>query len=119
MSTYPLTADGVAAALAALGDTPDHIADTLYAGGYRGHRGDECCCPLSRYLLDVTDAIEVHVWSDGPDPDYVEAFRNESPDGTPFYLIKVPLSEPLSRFLYRFDCEGAYPDLDVDEAGAS
>jgi hypothetical protein len=47
---YPFTDEGLARALADLGDSKDAVADTLTRGGWRGLR-DECqACPVAVYL---------------------------------------------------------------------
>lgn len=59
---YPLTREGVAAALAALGSTPDEVAETLHAGGHLGIPVECRDCPVARYLQAVFPGVEVRVY---------------------------------------------------------
>src|SRR4051812_45418450 len=51
--TYPATREGVTAALTALGDTADRVANTLAGAGYLGSPGESQECPVAVYLRDV------------------------------------------------------------------
>jgi hypothetical protein len=93
-TTRPLTTDELTAALNALGDTPDHVADTLFRNGHRGHRGCDTSCPVAQYLTAVfPTAVDISV-------DTVEAimFPPNSDDS-----INVTIPEPVREFIYRFD----------------
>jgi hypothetical protein len=57
-TTYPATADGLAAALAALGTTAEQVAETLAAAGLNGQRHDEVSCPIAWYLRDAIPTAE-------------------------------------------------------------
>jgi hypothetical protein len=88
-----------AAALAELGDTPDAVADRLRALEIKGWRGSESMCPIAVYLarLDqdlVAEVLEEEVWL---------IVEDELP-------VAVPMPEPASWFVQRFD-QGVYLDL--------
>lgn len=51
---YGATEDGLKAALAALGGTPEEVAKTLADGEYRGKREHACACPVATYVTAVT-----------------------------------------------------------------
>ena len=64
--TYPLSDEGITAALTALGNDPDRIRQTLATGGFKGTRDDESCCVVANYLRAVLPPIEdVYVWQGG------------------------------------------------------
>lgn len=88
-----------ATALAALGDTPDAIADRLRALGIKGWRGSESTCPIAVYLARVDQT-----WS----TEVVERTVLISDDEITTVEVDVP--EPVSLFVRRFD-KGVYLDL--------
>lgn len=63
---YEFTAAGVSNALAALGTTPDEVAQALFDAGILGDRGCETSCVLAEwaYLHFPDCTIEVQVWGD-------------------------------------------------------
>ena len=94
--TYPATREGVTAALTALGDSPDRVADTLAATGRLGEPGESRECPVAVYLHDVLSptwpvsiaGATVTVWTNG-------------------HRVDVVLPGPVRRFVAAFDL-GAY-----------
>jgi hypothetical protein len=89
-----------AAALAELGDTPDAVADRLRALEIKGWRGSESMCPVAVYLARVdyswvVEVLDIEVW-----------FHIERLDDA----FEMPLPEPVSEFVQRFD-KGVYLDL--------
>lgn len=115
MTTYPFTTEGLSSALAALGSTPAHVADTLLDGGHRGRPGCEHRCPVAEALSDVYRY-----------PDYSVAVLAEPPDQTLFVEVyrfadsqrlDVDLPEPVAQFVRRFD-HGDYAELDRTRAVA-
>jgi hypothetical protein len=54
--TVPATAEGVRAALAALGDSPDRVRANLDHAGHRGEPGESTRCPVAAYLLAILAA---------------------------------------------------------------
>jgi hypothetical protein len=111
-AAYPLTEEGLADALAALGDTPGTVAETLTDGGYRGVRDDCNECPTALYLLDVivgitavdVDRVTVTATSDTP------AAARISENWQVRVLAVVPI--PVREFIAAFD-DGNFPDLDI------
>jgi hypothetical protein len=55
VQTYPFTESGVERAFRALGDTEEQIVERLTAGGFRGVRNDDGCCPIANYLTTVIE----------------------------------------------------------------
>lgn len=106
---YPATDEGLRAALAALGDTPDAVASTLDRLGIRGRPGQCRTCPVALYLLDVT----------GADPFVIgDLAALRTPEGA--LLARCSIPEPVRTFIQRFDLCGAYPglvDMAVTDAG--
>lgn len=110
----PLTddADGIRRALVALGDSPDVVAERLYAAGCRGRRAIGEACPVSslvaKYLYDTYggDITEVvgHV---GVGIDRVEVQFTDAP------LAVVDLPPAVAEFVARFDQSDRYADLVV------
>jgi hypothetical protein len=100
---YPPTVNGLSAALAALGETVDQVADNLADAGHLGERGDTATCPVARYLRAVIPAaddlhvgsVDVSLWP---------------PTGHSLSYIDVLLPPPVVAFLERFDV-GQYADL--------
>jgi hypothetical protein len=82
-----------AEALAALGDTPDAVAETLRAGGWRGQRASCESCPLARYLAGSFGG---------------EWMSASTETLAPFGWVRHP--QPVAEFVVRFD-RGHYPDL--------
>jgi hypothetical protein len=107
--TFPLTPDGVTAALTALGNDPEHIRQTLSAGGFKGVRDDEDSCVVATYLRAVLPPVEdVYVWQGGawvewtiPDPNGLDTDRQH------FDWHPTP---SFAAFIEHFD-KGEYPDL--------
>lgn len=110
---YEFTEEGVSNALAALGTTPNQIADRLLAGGHRGKRGCEAACPLADYLAQIWPFPDfgVSVLSEPPeDVLYVELLRFA--DNT---LVEVDLPAAAAAFIRQFDA-GHFGDLEADLA---
>lgn len=104
---HECTAEGVTSALAALGTTPNQIADTLLAGGHHGKRGCEATCPLADYLAQIWPFpdFRVSVLSEPEDVLYVELLRFA--DNT---LVEVDLPAAAATFIRQFDA-GQFADL--------
>lgn len=112
---YSFTDDGLAQALAGLGDSKDAVAETLTAGGWRGRR-DECSkCPVAVYLMakfgksvhvDVGPyavSIDRDVWvDDGYGMGHME-----------HHVAGAIVSHHLGRFLLDFDKGRAYSHLEA------
>lgn len=106
-TTWPATPDGIAAALAALGNQPGTIADTLAARGIRGNKEHAHECPIANYLrLVIPEADEICVGLGGLSVDDIRVpyYDNEDLNATPTGLVHI------GKFVSRFD-EGAYPEL--------
>lgn len=87
----------VAAALAALGDSSDAVAETLEREGCEGIRNKEDACPVYLYLskqFPMTAVDTEAAW-------FQPAEEDEQP---------VPLPEPVALFIGRFD-KGAFDSL--------
>lgn len=110
--TYPYTDAGVAEAIAALGTTPNAVAESLSREALVGKPRDDCGCPVALYLQAV---IEEHpragiyhddhwfacVWSKG---------RGRNAE------LTVNLPDAVRDFVLAFD-RGEYPDL-IEETAA-
>lgn len=107
--TYPATADGLRAALDALGTTAEAVAATLEAGGWRGKRDDCETCPTAKYLQAViqgftqiyVDRSEVSLWLQANDTD-------DEPD------VQVETPPAVNGFIGGFD-DGEFPELHADD----
>lgn len=95
MTTYSRDAAGVYAALRALGDTANDVADTLLAGGYTGARGDGCTCPVATYLRAIYRDV------------YVEVLDEEIYVGD----VVIATPEPVRAFVQLFDTAHEYSEL--------
>ena len=58
---YPFTEEGVTAALDALGDMSEQVAESLKQRGIHGTRGQCATCPLANYLRSLFPDAEVYV----------------------------------------------------------
>lgn len=87
------------AALKALGDTPDAVADTLRALGITGVRRSHRTCPVARYLSEVF----------GPD---VSVGRDMSHVRVNGVIAETTTPQPVTQFISLFD-NGRYPDLEA------
>lgn len=110
---YPLTQEGVAAALAALGSTPAAVAARLIERGHFGIPGDCTDCPVVHYLeVAFPQAHRVTV-SEGAVAVYPAPGSNALVALTP---------EPVARFIERFDRDDFQELRDfrsADRAGVS
>lgn len=90
----------VTAALTQLGDTPDQVADELYAKEIKGFRGCPGSCPVARFVctLDGVAYAEVTEESAWLMPDEGET------------ACRVTLPGPVTEFVVNFD-QGVYSDL--------
>jgi hypothetical protein len=103
ITTYPATREGVSAALAALGDCTDRVADTLADAGHLGAPGESRDCPIAVYLHDVlTPRWPVSI-GNATAAVYAGGAR-----------LDVPLPGPVRRFVAAFDLDG-YPFLRPDD----
>jgi len=106
---YLPTPDGLAAALAALGNTAEQVAETLARAGFSGHRGDEASCPIAWYLRStipsVTDAYAGLV---NPPCDDRQRAGICLPDGAGWVDIAMPQGP--AAFVIAFD-DGSYDEL--------
>ncbi len=110
-----LTVEGVSGALAALGTTPNEVAETLLRAGAAGRRGSKCGCVMARWAAQVwPEALNVAVTKDeAAGRAWLILYR---PAGVE---LKVEAPQPVAGLICRFDA-GLYPELDVDaEAVAS
>lgn len=95
---YPLTPEGVAAALAALGGTAAAVAARLVEGGHLGIP-DECArCPVARYLRHLFPVGYFSVSEGG--------VVVTTADG--WFVVGMPV--PVADFIVRFD-SGEYREL--------
>jgi|SRR5882724_6040145 len=98
-------------ALVALPNTADGIAAKFLAEGITGTPQDSCDCPLAAYASRETG----YSASVGPNNMFVSHRGPESK--WTVSTFDIPLSEPLSEFVMRFD-RGNWPELiiiDEDE----
>jgi hypothetical protein len=104
-TTYPPTAEGVTAALTALGATEYEVAATLLAGGHRGYVNECAACPVAAYLYAVfpsatfvqVDDRRAYVWFPGD------------------VTHEVAAPSAVAEFVAAFD-SGQHHELDVTEA---
>lgn len=93
---YGATEEGLKAALAALGGTPEEVAKTLADGGYRGKRENACACPVAQYVTAVTGreasvlGTAVMLLVDQTDPHHLR-------------WIDVVSTDAVADFVYAFD----------------
>jgi hypothetical protein len=90
----------VATQLAALGDTPVKIAESLLEAGAFGMRGAALSCPISHYLTDRCGLAKV---ASGFDTIAVAANRDDA-------FTAVPTPPAVAGFINTFDM-GAFDDL--------
>jgi hypothetical protein len=111
--TYSLSEEGVTAALTALGNDPDLIAETLRAAGCKGIRDDESYCPVAIYVRRVLlGADEVYAWQGGVWVGWSWMDENGL-DQEPAHFDWRP-SPAFAAFIEMFDA-GIYPEL-IEEA---
>lgn len=113
LRTYPLTGEGVTAALAELdkGGSED-VAIRLAELGFRGQRDNDCACPLANYLARVVpDAESVTVSGESA---YLTGIVREEVDGGFLQSwdvrFHVGLPGAVPAFIEDFD-QGLYPEL--------
>lgn len=111
MTAYPFTTEGLSGALAALGDEPAKVADTLLEGGHRGRPGCDASCPIAEYLGSFWPAATCSVTEDPPGGMVAEVWYS------PSHTVTVPLPGAAREFVAAFDA-GGYPDLDRTKAAA-
>lgn len=108
MIQYPFTDEGVTAALATLGETPNQVAANLQALGFRGTRADSDDCPLVHYLAAVFPQVHT-ILVGGLDAHFYSGF------GVDTLELSVPHTAGTKAFLDRFDSAGAYPELEYGD----
>lgn len=116
-STYPLTPDGVTAALRTLDVESWEIADKLWSAGIKGTPMDECRCALAAYLYRlIPDAERVHV--EAEDVRVIGWIPGQfGLDGVPFSQ-SFPLPDGAQDFVQEFD-KSVYPDLIEEDSNAA
>lgn len=82
--------DQVDAALKAMGDTAEQVAETLRAAGIKGRPAEGCGCPIYRYLI-----------REFPQVTCVTIFGVEVLDGGKATLVELPLAVEI--FIYNFE----------------
>lgn len=97
MAAFPFTEEGVSGALAALGTTPNQVADTLLDGGYRGNPACDATCPVATYLTDLWPDATCSVTEEPPDALIAEVWYSTTA------CVQVPVPDPVSAFIRRFD----------------
>jgi hypothetical protein len=107
--TYPFTAEGLAAALKALGSTRQAVADRLREMGIKGCRSDENDCPVAHYVLAVVDGAE----GANVEIDVIRAVRRD-PESYCDVTVSAFTSEAIAAFMFLFD-SNEYRDL-IQEA---
>lgn len=110
--TYPLTPEGVTAALNALPVGSEDIAMRFTELGIKGQRDNDCACPVAAYLLRVvSDAEYVQV---GGEAAYIKGIVRETVAAGFIQSfdarLSVNFSDAVSAFVEDFDA-GMYPDL--------
>jgi hypothetical protein len=114
MATYEPTAADLAAALAALGETPNTVADTLTRLGHRGRPQCDTDCPIANYLTHLFGAhgaCSVLYAKLGPQELVAEiAIRGFDP-------VTVALPPAVAEFVRRFDRQGDYTGLNATADG--
>lgn len=111
MTAFDFTEGGLAAALRALGDTPNAVADKLLAGGHYGRPDDDCNCPVAEYLESVYPGLFTSVTDQPPDGLVAEVHEG----GLDYRGVLVSLPKPVAEFVRAFDA-GEYPELDRTRA---
>jgi hypothetical protein len=84
--------------LAALGDSPEAVANALRAMGIKGKRRDACHCPLATYLQNISGEI---------------IYVGDSVAGFDIINERISIQLPLAcqRFINDFDSFGRFQDL--------
>ena len=95
-----MTDNDLNALLAALGSTPDEIADTLAAADITGQRGEPYSCAVAEYVKAAGYA-DVRVGEENDGSLLVQAGDTEA---------VIALDTPLHAFVAKFD-NGGYPEL--------
>jgi hypothetical protein len=96
---------------AALGRTPDHVAEALRAGGCRGFRFGYFPSPVVRYAYRWFDDGQLVMCHSAPRTwGKLYLYRLDRS------REEMPLPGPVAEFLDLFDM-GAYPDLDLELNG--
>lgn len=115
-ATFPLTPDGVTAALRTLDVESWEIADRLKAAGIKGWPMNECACALAVHLKAVLpDAATVYVEADSVRIDGY--LRDEYGFDWPVFLSNN-LPDGAIDFVQEFD-KGEYPDLIEEDSNAA
>jgi S-DNA-T family DNA segregation ATPase FtsK/SpoIIIE len=96
---YPATPAGISAALAALGDSAEQVANSLRRGRHVGTPGVLEACPVARYLRTVITGVTGVLASDGG----MEVFTASD-------VVYASTPHPVATFITGFDI-GGYPDL--------
>jgi hypothetical protein len=105
--TYPLTIDGLRAALNNLGNTETEVIDTLTRLGCHGRRGSEHHCPIAVYLRQVYGLPAAQIWVCA-----TVVFVDFPGEGR-----AVVMNAPHTRAaVYAFD-HGRHPDLELAGEG--
>ena len=99
-ATYPATVEGIAAALAALGDTPDRVAETLLRAGHSGTPGSCDTCPIAHYLHAVVPGLT-----------WVAVSEDEVEVTAASGRLFVDMPPGPAAFITAFDTGGAYDQL--------
>lgn len=112
LPTYDFSDAGVEEALEALGTTPNAVASTLSAMGFRGCKSNERNCPIVNYIVSsIPEADTAGVWTDDDGDAIVQAERGYGDS----LVIVGAHSETVGVFVRCFD-RGDYPDLIDEEA---
>jgi hypothetical protein len=100
----PPTDDEILAALSALGETPDDVADSLRAKQIRGGSSSNTC-PIARYVRRTFAVPDRVVIAAGPFKLRIQAFSEENERGqvTDRAATYVTHPEPVRQFISRFD----------------
>lgn len=102
----PALGADLAKALAALGNTPDEIANTLRDKEHKGPRGAASRCPVARYLRFLFPGRWVDVWAE------TSAIRMSAANDSPLSAaVSWRRGDPLQQFIDTFDETEEYADL--------
>jgi len=105
--------DQLSSILAALGPTPDGVAEALRTSGCRGYRCGGFPSPVIRFAYRRFDTGSlVLVYSAPGKPSSLYLYTHDS------IREELPLPSAVAEFLARFDA-GAYPDLDMEAVRTS
>jgi hypothetical protein len=111
--TYDFSDEGIESAIQALDGRPNEVAAVLSAGGWRGVKGNECDCPVARYVgAHLPGGCKVFVYLDEDGDALVIAERQG--DGHEKERVGSVAFGGIPEFVRRFD-RGLYPDL-IEEA---